>query len=62
MGIIVTLPACVVYGKSNTMRTGGIINILEYEWSCGQSRPESLNQGQDSNVTKNKIVKEEMGK
>ena len=60
MGLLITLPACVVCAKSNALRTGGIINILKYEWSGGQSGLESLNQGQDSNITIYEIVKEEI--
>ena len=60
MGLLITLSTCVVCAKSNALRTGGIINILKYEWSCGQSGLESLNQGQDSNITIYEIVKEEI--
>lgn len=62
MGLLIPLPACVVYAKSNSSTTGDIINILEWKWSCGQSGPESLKQGQDSNVTVYEIVKEEIGR
>lgn len=62
MELLIPLAACVIYAKSNTLKTGGIINILEYERSCGQSGPESLNQGQDSNMTVYEIVKEKIGR